>query len=138
MRTALALFGTADFARSVAILDVVGADASLATADDATQEEILRGPRPVPERADGAVPGLVRAEPVDLDGHLRRVRDRAELLPEPLASVASDYAAFVQGLGHQSHAPGPPLLRRPSGQRTHSQPQRWADGFDGSSAAPLE
>src|SRR6516165_4349566 len=43
---------------------------------------------------------VVRAEQVDLEGHLRRVRDRAALLPEPLASVARDYAAFVQGLGH--------------------------------------
>src|SRR5258707_237287 len=39
---------------------------------------------------------LARAEPVDLDGHVRRVRARAESLPEPLASVARDYAAFVQ------------------------------------------
>jgi len=43
----------------------------------------------------------VRAEPVDLDGHLRRVRARAETLSEPLAGVARDYVGFVQALVHQ-------------------------------------
>ena len=97
----IGLFGTSDFARSVAILDVVGADASLATADDATQEEILAGRAQFLNAQMAPFQVVVRAEQVDLEGHLRRVRDRAELLPEPLASVARDYAAFVQGLGHR-------------------------------------
>jgi hypothetical protein len=96
----IGLFGTGDLARSVAILDVVGADTSLATADDATQEEILAGRAQFLNAQMAPFQIVVRAEQVDLEGHLRRVRDRAALLHEPLASVARDHAAFVQGLGH--------------------------------------
>jgi hypothetical protein len=96
----IGLFGTSELARSVAILDIVGADTSLATADDATQEEILAGRAQFLNAQMAPFQVVVRTEQVDLEGHLRRVRDRAALLPEPLASVARDYAAFVQGLGH--------------------------------------
>jgi hypothetical protein len=39
----IARFGTTEPAHAVAVLDVLGAEASLASADDATQEELLAG-----------------------------------------------------------------------------------------------
>jgi hypothetical protein len=44
---------------------------------------------------------LVRAEPVDLEGHLHRVQSRAEVLAEPLATIARDYVSFLQTLAQQ-------------------------------------
>src|SRR5437868_7393763 len=101
LEAGLARFGSRQPGHSVAILDVVGADTSLATADDATQEEVLAGRAQFLNAQTAPFQVLVRAEPVDLDGHVRRVRARAESLAEPLASVARDYAAFVQLLAHQ-------------------------------------
>ena len=43
LEAGLARFGSRQPGHAVAILDVVGADTSLATADDATQEEVLAG-----------------------------------------------------------------------------------------------
>jgi hypothetical protein len=97
----IARFGTAASGHTVTVLDVVGAEASLAAADDATQEELLAGRARFLNAQTAPFQELVRAEPVDLDGHLRRVRARAALLPEPLASVARDYAAFVEALARQ-------------------------------------
>jgi hypothetical protein len=83
------------------VLDVVGADTALATADDATREELLAGRAQSLNAQTAPFQGLVWAEPVELDGHLRRVRSRAHTLDEPLTSVARDYAAFVQSLASQ-------------------------------------
>ena len=56
----------------------------------------------------------MRTEPVDLDGHLRRVQARADLLAEPLASVARDYVGLCAGAGIPAHAARTPLLRGPA------------------------
>jgi len=97
----IARFGAGAAGRAVAILDVIGAETSLASADDAKQEELLAGRARFLNAQTGPFQVLVRAEPVDLDGHVRRVRARAAALPEPLAAVARDYVAFVQALAHQ-------------------------------------
>ena len=44
---------------------------------------------------------LVRAEPVDLEAHLRRVAVRAQPLPQALRSAASDYTTSVRTLCQQ-------------------------------------
>jgi PrgI family protein len=97
----IARFGAAQPGHAVSVLDVVGSDTSMSTADDATQEELLAGRAQFLNAQTTAFQVLVRAEPVDLDGHLRRVQAQAELLAEPLASVARDYVTFVQTLAFQ-------------------------------------
>src|SRR5438132_11405810 len=97
----IARFGTEQHGHAVSVLDVVGSDASMSTADDATQEELLAGRAQFLNAQTAPFQVLVRTEPVDLDGHLRRVQARADLLAEPLASVARDYVAFVQALAFQ-------------------------------------
>jgi conjugal transfer ATP-binding protein TraC len=97
----IARFGTARHGHAVTVLDLVGSEASMSTADDATQEELLAGRAQFLNAQTAAFQVLVRTEPVDLDGHLRRVQARADRLAEPLASVARDYVAFVQTLAFQ-------------------------------------
>jgi conjugal transfer ATP-binding protein TraC len=96
-----ALFGTAERSHAIAVLDLVGSEGALASADDTTQEELLAGRAQFLNAQTNAFQILVRAEPVDLEGHLRRVRSRAGSLAEPLASIARDYVSFVQALAHQ-------------------------------------
>jgi len=97
----IARFGAAQPGHAITVLDVIGSEASMSTADDATQEELLAGRAQFLNAQTAAFQVLVRTEPVDLDGHLRRVQARAEVLPEPLASVARDYVTFVQTLAFQ-------------------------------------
>ena len=97
----IARFGTARNGHAISVLDLVGSEASMSTADDATQEELLAGRAQFLNAQTAAFQVLVRTEPVDLDGHLRRVQARAERLAEPLASVARDYVTFVQTLAFQ-------------------------------------
>jgi hypothetical protein len=97
----IACFGARPPTHAVSLLDVVGAEASLASADDATQEELLAGRAQFLNAQTAPFQVLLRAEPVDLEGHLERVRVRAELLPTPLRAIALGYMAFVQGLAKQ-------------------------------------
>jgi len=97
----VACFGSHSPTHAVALLDVVGAEAALATADDATQEELLAGRAQFLNAQTTPFQVMVRAEPIDLGGHLRRVRARAELLPEALRSIALDYLGFLQTLAGQ-------------------------------------
>jgi len=97
----VACFGTRSPVHAVSLLDVVGAEAALATADDATQEELLAGRAQFLNAQTSSFQVLVRAEPVDLEGHLRRVQARAEVLPEALRAIAHDYIGFLQALAHQ-------------------------------------
>jgi hypothetical protein len=97
----VACFGTRSPTHAVALLDVVGAEAGLASADDATQEELLAGRAQFLNAQTSPFQVLVRAEPVDLEGHLRRVQARAELLPEALRAIARDYIGFLQALAQQ-------------------------------------
>jgi len=97
----VARFGTHKSSHAVAVLDLFAAENSLADADEATQEEVLAGRAQFLNAQTSPVQILVRAEPVDLDGHLRRVQARASLLPEALAEVARDYVGFVAELAHQ-------------------------------------
>ena len=94
-------FGTGARAHRLAVLDLTGADQSLASADDAQQEELLAGRAQFlnAQLADFQV--LVRAEPVDLSGHLERVRRQAIGLPEAFQQLAQEYASFVRTLAHQ-------------------------------------
>ncbi len=97
----VASFGSRRSAHAVALLDVVGAEAALASADDATQEELLAGRAQFLNAQITPFQVLVRAEPVDLEGHVRRVQARATGLPEALRAIALDYVGFLQTLGHQ-------------------------------------
>jgi conjugal transfer ATP-binding protein TraC len=97
----IARFGAAQPGHAVSILDLVGTEASMSSADDATQEELLAGRAQFLNAQTAPFQVLVRTEPVDLDGHLRRVQARAEMLAEPLASVARDYVSFLQALAFQ-------------------------------------
>jgi hypothetical protein len=101
LESGIARFGAAERTHAVTVLDVVGTDGSLASADDATQEELLAGRAQFLNAQTGPFQILVRAEPVDLEGHLRRVRSRADALAGPLASIAREYVAFVQTLAEQ-------------------------------------
>src|SRR6266700_2142708 len=97
----VASFGSRAPAHTVAVLDIVGAEAELATADDPTQEELLAGRAQFLNAQITPFQVLVRAEPVDLEGHLRRVQARASGLPEALRAIALDYVGFLQTLGQQ-------------------------------------
>src|ERR671939_2016604 len=97
----VARFGAGARAHRLAVLDVTGADQSLASADDAEQEELLAGRAQFLNAQLTDFQVLVRAEPVDLSGHLERVRRQALGLPEALQQLAQDYVAFVRMLAHQ-------------------------------------
>src|SRR5918912_3022643 len=97
----VACFGTRPPTHAVAVLDVIGAEAALASADDATQEELLAGRAQFLNAQTSPFQVLVRAEPVDLERHLRRVQARAELLPAALRAIALDYLGFLQALAQQ-------------------------------------
>src|SRR3712207_3925711 len=97
----IACFGTRPPAHAVSILDVVGAETSLANADDATQEELLAGRAQFLNAQTGPFQVLVKAEPVELDAHLHRVERRAEQLPEALRAIVHDYRQFVEALTQQ-------------------------------------
>jgi hypothetical protein len=97
----VACFGTRSPTHAVALLDVDAAEAALASADDATQEELLAGRAQFLNAQTTPFQVLLRAEPVDLEGHLRRVHSRAESLPEALGAIALDYVGFLQALAHQ-------------------------------------
>jgi hypothetical protein len=105
----VARFGRGRHGHSVAILDIFAADASLTTADDTTQEEILAGRAQFLNAQIAPFHVLVRAEPVDLDAHIRRIQNRVAHLPEPLADVARDYVSFLATLAQQRT-----LLERPA------------------------
>ncbi len=77
---------------------MTGADQTLASADDVQQEELLAGRTRFLNAQLSDFQVLVRAEPVDLSGHLERVRGQALGLPDALQRLASDYIAFVRTL----------------------------------------
>ena len=97
----VACFGTRSPTHAVTLLDVVGAEAALASADDATQEELLAGRAQFLNAQTTPFQVLLRAEPVDLEGHLARVRARAEQLPAALRTIALEYIQFLQALAQQ-------------------------------------
>jgi hypothetical protein len=97
----VACFGTHSPTHAVALLDVVGAETALATADDATQEEVLAGRAQFLNAQTAPFHVVVRAELIDLEAHLRRVQARAGLLPEKLQVIAREYLGFVPALAHQ-------------------------------------
>ena len=72
LKGGIARFGMASAAHSVAMLDVVGAEAALASAGDATQEELLAGRAQFLNTQTSPFQVFVRAEPVDLGGILGR------------------------------------------------------------------
>src|SRR6266568_7936737 len=101
LEAGIARFGGGERTHAVTVLDVVGTDGSLASADDATQEELLAGRAQFLNAQTTPFQILVRAEPIDLEGHLRRVRARVESLPEALRAIALDYLGFLPTLAHQ-------------------------------------
>ena len=78
----VARFGRGRRAHSVAVLDIFAADGSLANADVSTQEEILAGRAQFLNAQTAPFQVLVRAEPVDLEGHIRRLQGRVPKLPQ--------------------------------------------------------
>src|SRR6266545_2065638 len=97
----VASFGSRRSAHAVALLDVVGAEAALASADDATQEELLAGRAQFLNAQTTPFQVVVRAEPIDLEGHLRRVQARLASMPEPLRAIALDYLGYLPALAQQ-------------------------------------
>jgi conjugal transfer ATP-binding protein TraC len=97
----IACFGTRSPTHAVAVLDVVGAEAALASADDATQEELLTGRAQFLNAQTTPFQVLLRAEPVDLEGHLARIRARGEHLPAALRAIALEHVQFLQSLAQQ-------------------------------------
>jgi conjugal transfer ATP-binding protein TraC len=97
----VARFGLGQKAHFVSVLEVTGADASVASTDDATQEALMAGRAQFLNAQVEPFQVLVRAEPVDLVGHLDRISSRIDVLPSALAAIARDYVAFVQGLARQ-------------------------------------
>jgi hypothetical protein len=97
----VACFGGRSPTRAVALLDVVGAEIALAGADDATQEEVLAGRAHFLNAQTSPFQIVVRAEPIDFEGHLRRVRARLEPLPEALRAIALDYLGYLPSLAQQ-------------------------------------
>ena len=100
----VACFGTRSPTHAVTLLDVVGAEAALASADDATQEEMLAGRAQFLNAQTTPFQVLVRAEPVDLEGHLRRVQARAEQLP---GGTASDRRSTTSAFCRRWRTSGP-------------------------------
>ena len=74
---------------------------ALASADEATQEELLAGRAQFLNAQTTPFQVLVRAEPIDFEGHLRRVQARIALLPAPLGTIALDYLGFLPVLARQ-------------------------------------
>jgi hypothetical protein len=97
----VARFGSGLNAHRLAVLDVTGAEQSLASADDSRQEELLAGRAQFLNAQLSEFQVLVRAEPVDLSSHLERIQQQTLGLPEARARLASDYVAFVGALAHQ-------------------------------------
>jgi hypothetical protein len=97
----VACFGSRSPTHAVALLDVVGAEAALASADDATQEELLAGRAQFLNAQTAPFQVVVRAEPIDLEGHLRRVQVRLASMSEPLRAIALDYLGFLPALAQQ-------------------------------------
>src|SRR5262249_17217460 len=93
-----ACFGQTLYTHALAVLDVVGADAALASVDDAAQEEILAGRAQFLNAQTAPFQIVVRAEPVDLEVHLRRVQARVAVLPPALQAIATDYLRFLPSL----------------------------------------
>src|SRR5438270_11849943 len=101
LESGIARFGAGERTHAVTVLDVVGTEGSLASADDATQEELLAGRAQFLNAQTTPFQVLLRAEPVDLEGHLARVRARAEQLPAALRAIALEYIQFLQTLAQQ-------------------------------------
>jgi hypothetical protein len=97
----VACFGSRSPTHAVAVLDVVGAEAALAGADEATQEELLAGRAQFLNAQTSPFQIVVRAEPTRLEGHLRRVQARVESLPEALRAIALDYLGYLPSLAQQ-------------------------------------
>jgi hypothetical protein len=122
----VARFGPTEDAHRVAVLDVTGVEQSLASADDAQQEELLAGRAQFLNAQLTPFQLLVRSEPVDLSAHVERVQLQAAALPEALSRIAEDYVAFVKGMAHQRTLlerrcyvilPAPPRTRSGPGLR---------------------
>src|SRR4051794_41899093 len=94
LEAGVACFGARAPTHAVALLDVVGAEAALASADDATQEELLAGRAQFLNAQTGPFQVLVQAEPVDLDGHLRRGPARGGGPPRGPPPLAPGYVRF--------------------------------------------
>ena len=92
----VACFGTRSPTHAVTLLDVVGAEAALASADDATQEELLAGRAQFLNAQTTPFQVLVRAEPVDLEGHLRGCRREQSSCQRRFERSPSTTSAFCR------------------------------------------
>ena len=107
----VARFGSGARAHRLAVLDVTGADQSLASADDAQQEELLAGRAQFLNAQLTEFQVLVRAEPVDLSDHLERIHQQALGLPEALAAPGLRLHRLRPHPGPSADAARAPLLR---------------------------
>jgi hypothetical protein len=97
----VACFGSGDRIEFCAALEIAGSQESLATVDDAKQEELLAAYGQFLNSLTFPFQLLVQVYPVDLSWYVSRVEDRARALPAALVAIARDHAAFVQGLVRQ-------------------------------------
>jgi hypothetical protein len=101
IENSVARFGSGDQAEYCAALEIAGSQESLATVDDAKQEELLAAYAQFLNSLTFPFQLLVQVYPVDLSWYVSRVEDRARTLAPALVAIARDHAAFVQGLTRQ-------------------------------------
>jgi hypothetical protein len=100
IRDGVACFGAGDQAEYCAVLEVSGAQESLARLDDA-KRELLAAYAQFLNSLTFPFQLLVQVHPVDLSWYITRVEERARALSPALVAIARDHAAFVQGLSRQ-------------------------------------
>jgi hypothetical protein len=94
-------FGSKDRAEYCAVLEIAGAQESLARVDDAKQEELLAAYAQFLNSLTFPFQVVAQVHPVDLTWYVARVEERARSLSPALVSIARDHAASVQGMTRQ-------------------------------------
>jgi hypothetical protein len=94
-------FGSGERVHRLAVLAGTSLDQSLAHADEAKQEELLAGRARFLNAQLDDFQVLVRAEPVDLAGHLERIQQQTVGQTDTIVRIAHDYITFVRALARQ-------------------------------------
>jgi hypothetical protein len=94
-------FGSAGQAEYCAVIEVAGAQESLAKLDDGKQEELLAACAQFLNSLTFPFQLVVQVHPVDLSWYVQRVEERTRTLSPGLVAIARDHAAYVQSLSRQ-------------------------------------
>ncbi len=101
IRAGVVRFGSGEGSEHCAVMEVVGAQQSLAKADDTKQEELLAAYAQFLNSLTFPLQLVVHVHPVDLAWYVRRVEERARSLRPALVAIARDHATYVQSLARQ-------------------------------------